>query len=264
MVIVSYGGGTDSTALLVEAWRRGLHVDGVFFADTGSEHPRTYEFLPVFDSWLQEHGMPGITIVRWIRQDGRFTPLHEDCLAKATLPSRAFGHSGCTSKWKQAPLDAAVDAFVDARGYTGLVERWVGYDVDEGRRVRNLAEKNRTTAYSWRAPLFEWRIDREQAQILIRAAGLPLPGKSSCFMCPSMRASEVRALHAEYPELAETAVYMESQAVMTTITDPAMQIRGLGMGTGGKSWGQVLSEPAPDNLDDEDDVSEDMPCGCAD
>jgi hypothetical protein len=39
-LVVAYGLGVDSTALLVEFARRGLRPDLVLFADTGGEKPR--------------------------------------------------------------------------------------------------------------------------------------------------------------------------------------------------------------------------------
>ena len=35
--IVSYGGGTNSTAMLVGLWERGERPDAIVFADTGGE-----------------------------------------------------------------------------------------------------------------------------------------------------------------------------------------------------------------------------------
>jgi hypothetical protein len=35
MNIVSYGGGTNSTAMLIGLWQRGVKADLILFADTG-------------------------------------------------------------------------------------------------------------------------------------------------------------------------------------------------------------------------------------
>ncbi len=47
-VVVGYGGGTDSTALLVECVKRGIKVDMILFADTGAEKPHTYAYVNYF------------------------------------------------------------------------------------------------------------------------------------------------------------------------------------------------------------------------
>lgn len=58
MTIVGYGGGTDSTAMLVGLWQRQVPVDLILFADPGGEQPHTYEYLEIMERWLLEHGMP--------------------------------------------------------------------------------------------------------------------------------------------------------------------------------------------------------------
>lgn len=72
-IVLSYGGGTNSTALLVYALLKGIKIDTILFADTGNEHPRTYDFLAWFNEWLQQPWefdgkiyppMTGITITR--------------------------------------------------------------------------------------------------------------------------------------------------------------------------------------------------------
>ena len=55
-----YGGGTDSTAMLVGLWRRKIPVDLILFSDPGGEPPHTYWYLQVMDRWLQSPGMPPI------------------------------------------------------------------------------------------------------------------------------------------------------------------------------------------------------------
>ena len=42
MNIVGYGGGTDSTAMLIGLWQRRIPVDRILFADPGGEQPHTY------------------------------------------------------------------------------------------------------------------------------------------------------------------------------------------------------------------------------
>ena len=60
MTVVGYGGGTDSTAMLVGLWQRQVPVDLILFADPGGEQPHTYEYLEIMERWLLERGMPPI------------------------------------------------------------------------------------------------------------------------------------------------------------------------------------------------------------
>lgn len=57
-LVVSYGVGVDSTALLVGLRQRGVVPDAILFADTGSEKPETYRYLPLIDAWLDRIGFP--------------------------------------------------------------------------------------------------------------------------------------------------------------------------------------------------------------
>ena len=49
MNVISYGGGVDSTAMLVGLYQRGVPVDLILFADTGGKLPETCAYLPVMD-----------------------------------------------------------------------------------------------------------------------------------------------------------------------------------------------------------------------
>ena len=55
----------------------------------------------------------------------------------------------------------------------------------------------------------EWGWDRNRCIQEIRDAGLPLPGKSSCFFCPSMKRREIRTLYHRYPDLLARALAIE-------------------------------------------------------
>ena len=219
--VLNYGGGTNSTALAVLAVNLGLPLDIIVFADTGSERPETIEYVSMFSAWLVEQGYPPVTVVRWIRVrgdwKGRFIPLHEWCEHFETLPSRAFGLSGCTSKWKQQPVDKHLRAhpLVVAEHLAGRrVERWIGYDADEPSRFERMQRKNPAgDLWAWRAPLVARDLGREECVQLIEGAGLSLPGKSACWLCPAMRKPEIDALSEQHPSLLARALRIESTAI---------------------------------------------------
>ena len=79
--VLSYGGGTQSTAILVLI--RDGHLpapDVVIHADTGSELPETVEFLKVADKICQEIGVPFV-VVRSHRGN-----LHDDYMRLKLVP----------------------------------------------------------------------------------------------------------------------------------------------------------------------------------
>lgn len=269
MIVVSYGGGTNSTALLVGARERGLRPDHIVFADTGSEMPHTYEHLDAVDAWLERQGWPRISRVKWIRRDGTFVALHDACLDRAELPSKAYGFSGCTTKWKQQPIDRYIDTHLAASRLDALVEgealhleRWIGYDADEPQRAERMLDKHRDDSSTmWRAPLMEWGWGRDECVAAIARAGLPQPGKSSCFMCPSMRVPEIVELKRRHPKHAELALTIERRALSARASQVAAgeatagTIYGLGRRF---AWSEVLEgkevEESPPEIE----------CGCYD
>mgnify|MGYP002433014627 CR=1 FL=1 len=69
MNIVSFGGVTNSAALLIGLYKHKIPIDLITFADTGAEHPHTYQFIEIINQWLAEHGMPQITVVQYTTPD---------------------------------------------------------------------------------------------------------------------------------------------------------------------------------------------------
>jgi hypothetical protein len=257
-VIVAYGAGVDSTAMLVEMARRGWRPDLVLMADTGSEQPRTYAYLPIFERWLLEHGMPGITIVKNASPIAGDASLGDECHRKKVLPSLAYGGHSCSLKWKVGPQDRFCrehfgwdrkrDWGVPARGNTPpgkwkhgpWLLKLIGYDAGpaDGRRIKNAAGLW-PPGYVYRYPLHEWKWDRARCEAEIAAAGLPVPIKSSCYFCPAMKAHEVDALAKAHPELAAKAVEMERRAHERGLKT----VKGLG-----RSWswdGRLNPGPTP-------------------
>ena len=86
MNIVSFGGGTNSTAMIIGMYLHKIPVDLILFADTGGEQPHTYEFIRVFNAWLDKHGLPKITPVFYTDKDGNRLTLEEECFRSHTLP----------------------------------------------------------------------------------------------------------------------------------------------------------------------------------
>jgi len=268
MIVVNYGMGTNSTALLVEATKRGVIVDHIIAADTGDEFDRTYDYTQRFSTWLREHGQPLVTMTRWHRKDGSFVPISALCLARGELPSKAYGLSGCTSKWKQQPIDKAVsglDMVKDAWSRGELVERWIGYDADEPDRGARMLSKNpqptrqrngRTEivpSWLWRCPLVEWNMGRDECIAAIKSVGLPLPGKSACFHCPSTKKHEIDRMAREEPEMLRRALEIEDKAIAS---GNLTSVKGLGRYF---SWREYLAGKATDTTSQVD-----VECGCFD
>lgn len=200
-VVLAYGLGVDSTAMLVELVARGEPPDLLLTADTGSEKPATYDYLAMIRPWLDARGVP-YEIVRYQpRRFKHYPPYHsllENLLTNATLPSIAMGRHSCSLKWKIAPQDAFLRAWPPARQAWARgqkVIRLIGYDTSPADTRRHAhAAGFEHTLFECRYPLREWGWDRQACIARIKAEGLPVPVKSSCFFCTGMTTAELREL----------------------------------------------------------------------
>lgn len=222
---INFGAGTNSWALALACLERGFTPHWVLFADTGSETPETYASVERFHQWCINHGWP-FEIVRWIRQDGSFESIHDNCLRTGYLPSKAYGLAGCTSKWKIQPMQRW-------RKEHGFAESAIaiGYDAGEKRRVEKAAERycsdpelDLTQELPW-YPLVAWGMDRLACFRLNRAWGIEV-GKSSCWCCPNMREREWTELKEQHPELYTIAEQIEDGAIKAGNADHARLFKG--------------------------------------
>ena len=227
MNVVGYGGGTNSTAMLIGLWQRRIPVDLILFADPGGEQPHTYAYLEIMDRWLAEHGMPPITRVYKTTRDSKRLTLEQECLQSGTLPSMAYGFKRCSLKHKIGPQEKFCNNYPPCREVWASgkkVVKFIGYDAGEGYRsdkvlLGDLADRK----YSKWYPLMEWGWTRDDCIRQIEAAGLPQPGKSSCFFCPSMKPDEITALREQHPDLFRRALALEDNARQNLKT-----VKGLG------------------------------------
>ena len=90
-LVVAYGLGVDSTAMLIEFAARGIRPDLILFADTGGEKPETYAYLPVIQEYLTRVNFPPVVTVRYQPKRAAYHTLEGQCLHTGTLPSLAYG-----------------------------------------------------------------------------------------------------------------------------------------------------------------------------
>lgn len=260
MNIVGYGGGTNSTALLIGMHQRGIPVDLILFSDTGGEQPHTYDYLPVMDEWLKAHAMPGITVVRYTDQNGDRLTLEDECLRSGTLPAIAYGYKKCSLKHKIGTQDKFCNNHPPCREVWDRGERitkFIGYDAGEERRrdhaiVYDIVDKKYKKEY----PLIDWDWFREDCIAAIQQEGLPLPGKSSCFFCPSMKKNEIRTLYHQHRDLYDRAIAIEDGAQANLIS-----VKGLGRSW---SWREFVEADKNQEAMCWMFPETDMPCGCYD
>lgn len=247
-LIVSYGGGVNSTAMLVEMRKRGMRPDLILFADTGGERPETYRTVITVSEWCVANGFPAVTTVRHRSPTYGNQTLEEQCLRDKSLPSIAYGFKTCSLKFKGEPQDGFAKGWLGLRGHKSA-RKAIGFDAGEQRRAKEFQHEFWVNWY----PLIEWGIWREHCEAICAQAGLPI-AKSSCFFCPSMRKAEILELKNLHPDLLARAIAMEGNADLTSV-------RGLGRRF---SWAEFIRSDEAQMKMFDDHSQPEIPCGCYD
>lgn len=289
-LVVSYGVGVDSTALLVAMHQRGIRPDAILFADTKSEKPETYAYIPVINAWLRQVGFPELTIVAYVPKSAPYDTMEGKWLANETLPSLAYGGHSCAQVFKHGPMDKWVKAWGPAKSAWAAgqkVIRAIGYDnggqdcsrrAKADRSVSNRAEREGAARQAQIAkdlargrkprkvqlrdderwlfwyPLQDWGIDRIECLRLIASAGLPLPMKSACWFCPASKKSEIVWLRDTHPVLFNRAIRIEANALAGKNHTPEKKSTTVGLGRK-FTWASLAQVAADDIVDDETEIA---------
>ena len=217
LTTISYGGGVQSTAMLVLAaqGKLGYDVDAALFANVGddSEHPATLEYVhSIAIPWATEQGIP-VHVLDRVKRDGSVETLMGRLMKEGSrslpIPIRmsngAPGNRSCTADFKIK----VVGKWLKANGANAANPATVciGISTDEIQRVGNKkVAPYENPVY----PLIQLGIDRSGCQRIIAEAGLPVPPKSSCFFCPFHRPQMWMEMRRDEPELFFAAADLEA------------------------------------------------------
>jgi hypothetical protein len=218
---VSFGGGVQSTCLLVLAAQGSIDFKTFLFANVGhdSEHPDTLRYVhDVAMPYAASHGIELLELQRIPKKGvakgqsetvwGRLTrPDSRSLPIPVRMSNGAPGTRGCTADWKVR----VVGAELRRRGATVENPATValGISVDEIERAKpGIDPKAR---YQRRVyPLLDLGLRRSDCQRIIADAGLRVPRRSACYFCPLHSNEEWRSLKRHTPELFERACWLES------------------------------------------------------
>jgi hypothetical protein len=251
-VIVCYGAGVDSTAMLIAMYQQGIRPDLITFADTGGEKPETLEQVGIMSDWLAARGWPRVTVCKYQTTTAPYDDLEGNNTANETLPSLAFGHKSCSIKWKQQPQDFVVKGcskgpnkrdphplWLEAQASGVKPVKLIGYDAGPAdlRRSKRLKECDDNFRYCY--PLQQLGWTRENCIDAILDAGLAVPIKSACWFCPASQKWELYYLAGRHPELFERALELEHIAMTGKHSR-----WGSDVCTYGKDWEEFVNKPA--------------------
>jgi hypothetical protein len=189
---LSYGGGVNSTALLLWLIDHGIETEAVY-ADLGTDWPETQEYVALlankYPITILKTTHSGMTIEGKIDRWG-------------VLPSRQL--RWCTQNYKVEPLRAY---------FQKPCIVYVGISAEESQRAKPAGVDGMDYQY----PLVEEGIDRDGCLQIIRDHGLPEPIKSGCFFCPFQRRSQWQRLLTLHPDLFCKVKEMEYKAMQRRI-----------------------------------------------
>lgn len=217
---ISYGGGVQSTALIVLAVQGKLDeivsgkIDAALFANVGddSEFPATLSYVrEVMQPWAAERGLPVHELHR-VKRGGDSETLWENLTREGSrslnIPIRmangAPGNRNCTATFKMKVVGKWLKANGASKENPATI--CIGISMDEMHRANNKkVEPYEQAVY----PLLDLGLDRQDCINIIARAGLPVPPKSSCFFCPFHKPSEWRRMRRDEPELFGRAQLLE-------------------------------------------------------
>ncbi|MFD3511986.1 phosphoadenosine phosphosulfate reductase [Streptomyces sp. NPDC058657] len=211
---VSYGGGVQSTALMVLAARGEIPFKTFLFANVGedSEDPETLEYVRrVAAPYAKTNALDlhlldrttrsGNTETLWgrmTREGSRALPI------PIRMSNGAPGTRGCTRDFKIQVTGRWLKAHGACAATPATVA--VGISLDEISRANNRrTERYENVVY----PLLDLGLRRTDCQRVIADAGLPMPPKSACWFCPLKPLGSWREMRRDRPALFFKACALE-------------------------------------------------------
>lgn len=217
--IISYGGGVQSTAMMVLAAQKKIPYEPthLVFANTGhdSEHPATLKYIEeVAKPYAADHGIEFVEVA-YTRRNGEQWSLRKrmetttkngrtaDIIPVYSIDGVPFSR-GCTADFKIKPIGKWLKQ--QGCNENNRANVCIGISTDEIIRVSN----KRIMPYENPVyPLVELGYSRSMCQQLIADAGIPVPPKSSCFFCPFHRPQTWSEMRRDEPELFWSAAELE-------------------------------------------------------
>lgn len=226
--VISYGGGVQSTALVVLAAQgklqevMGGEIDAALFANTGddSEHPDTLKYVrEIAIPYGKKHGLEIIELATV--KNGEPTTIWNEIMKpdskRMLIP--VFGdinmplQRSCTVDFKIKTVGRWVKKNGAKKDDPALVA--IGISTDEIQRAgRGKEESMQQRVY----PLLDLGLSRVGCMQVIHDAGIPVPPKSSCFFCPFHKTQVWSELKRDRPDLFDKAQQLEDVMIAKQVT----------------------------------------------
>lgn len=238
----SYGGGVQSTALLVLAATGRFKCSTFVFANVGhdSENPATVDYVrDIATPYAAKHSIKLVEVERptWPTGDPHTLLSHllayngcqacgagpdDECypacpstvntggdlpIPVKITPSGAPVARSCTKHWKIVPVTRWL---IEHRGASAEIPLDValGISVDEIERAKPGIDP-RVPTQRRVFPLLDLGLHRNDCRRIIAEAGLPIPAKSTCWFCPFHSARQWAEIRRDDPDRFDAAADLE-------------------------------------------------------
>ena len=209
--VVSYGGGINSTAMIIWLIKNKRPIDYVIFSDTGNEVPETYQYITQhMKPYLQKHNISFVTVYNY-----RKISLWTRCIIRRVFPD--MYKRWCTRDFKVRPIHRFY------RTLKSHIIEYMGIDYGEIKRMKLSIDDHITKDY----PLIDNKIDRDACIAIITQAKMPIPVKSGCFFCPYNSKERWVWLKKNHPDLYKLSEQLEKNSKHY----PHMKLINLGVGS---------------------------------
>jgi hypothetical protein len=193
--VISYGAGTQSTALILMALNGEYNLprpDFAVFSDTGGEPKFILEYFDYFQKYCKEKydfdiyktSKKGVLLVEKItseqlksRKGNFYTSSVPPFFTLNPDGTRGMLMRQCTGDYKTHPTNSFIKSKVNKGDKINL---WLEISFDERSRMRISTVKWRINKY----PLVDNFINRKMAIDYVRTLNIEMPQRSSCFFCP--------------------------------------------------------------------------------
>lgn len=198
----SCGGGTQSAALAALIIQGRIErPDAAVMVDTEREKSQTWRYLnTVLQPALTAAGMDLQVVRKSEFATVDIYALNGDLLLPVYTSDGGKLGGFCSNEWKRR----VIMRWCRAQGFT-QVENWLGFSLDESKRVKTASER----WFQPRYPLIEMRLRRADCIAIVEAMGWPTPPRSMCKMCPHMTNAEWRQMKAVDPADFQQAVVID-------------------------------------------------------
>jgi len=191
--VVSYGGGTQSTAMILMALNGEYGLERPDFgvwADVGAEPEFIYDYVYYFIDYVKKKYNFDIFVckyknrledelsyIRTKKSGGEYIRMSVPYFTLSDKGEKGMIKRQCTGDYKINPVKKLINSKLErAEPY----RKWIGISFDERSRMKISPEKKVTNYY----PFVDNFIRRDMAIDYVVGQGLKKPQRSSCYFCP--------------------------------------------------------------------------------